>query len=39
MERVTQTRVVSPRFMAGMVGVCYLVLLLWGFDTFFVFGG
>jgi hypothetical protein len=35
MERMTQT---SPNFMARMVGVCYLVLLLSGFDMFYVFG-
>jgi hypothetical protein len=35
MKRITQT---SPNFMARMVGVCYLVLLLSGFDMFYVFG-
>lgn len=35
MERISQT---SPRFMARMVAVMYLVLLISGFDMFSVFG-
>jgi hypothetical protein len=35
MERTPQT---SPRLIARMVGVCYLVLLFSGFDMFYVLG-
>lgn len=35
MERISQT---SPRMMARMVAACYLVLLVSGFDMFYVFG-